>query len=154
MAKKEKALITKIRAGLLKGKQIITGKKPEPAPEPGVPVVITSYSQPHVLRRRMEEGNMTHDQKVIANLNRVRVEPNFGKMILYFCPMDSIDIINQVNGGDGGSLPEEAIVEGLELPTSLKHGLYNLRGVELHSNGTLSVKATSQTKWEVIETVG
>ena len=114
------------------------------------PVVITSYSQPHVLQQRMKEANLSHGETVTANLSPVRLESNFGKIILYFCPLQSIDIVEKINAGDGGHIPSEAIVEGLSAPRNLGPGLYNLKNVELFSNGTIQVIATEDTVFEVV----
>jgi hypothetical protein len=114
------------------------------------PVVITSYSQPHVLQQRMKEEKLTHGETVTANISPVRLESSYGKMILYFCPMQSIEITQQVTAGDGGSLPAEAIVDGLVVPGNCKPGLYTLKNVKLSSNGTMQVVATEKTTWETV----
>jgi hypothetical protein len=131
-------------------KQRMTGQKP--APEPGIPITITSYSQPHVLQHRMKEERMTHDEEVIATLSPVRLESNFGKMVLYFCPVNKLDVTAILKPGDGESIPCEAVVEGLEVPKNMKPGLYNLKNVNLHSNGTIRVKSTKNTQWEAVRT--
>lgn len=113
-------------------------------------VVITSYSQPHVLQQRMKEEQLTHGETVTANISPVRLESTYGKMILYFCPMQSIEVLNTISAGDGGSLPGEAIVEGLTVPGSYKPGLYTLKNVKLSSNGTMQVIATEDTIWETV----
>lgn len=122
-----------------------------PAPKVAtIPVVITCYSQPHVLQQRMKEENLKHGDRVNATLSRVRLESNFGKMVLYFCPMDCITNIALITAGDGGSLPAEATVEGLQMPGNLKPGLYDLKNVELFSNGTMQVIATQNTEFEPV----
>lgn len=113
-----------------------------------VPVVVTSYSQPHVLQQRMNENKLTHDQTVMANLSPVRLESNFGKMVMYFCPMVDMQILSELNPGDGGALPAEAILDGIEVPGTFKPGLYNLNNVKLHSNGRMQVIATDETTFE------
>lgn len=115
-------------------------------------VRITSYSQPHVLRQRMQEEQMTHGETVTANISPVRLERTFtNEAILYFCPLQKIEVMNTIVAGDGGSLPCEAIIEGLAVPKDYKGGLYKLCNVEITSNGTMQVKATSQTTWEKVE---
>lgn len=127
------------------------GAKGKPAEsEKSTPVVITSYSQPHVLQQRMKEEKLTHGETVTANISPVRLESNFGKMVLYFCPMQSIEVLNKMSDGDGGSLPSEAIVEGLSVPGNCKPGLYTLKNVKLSSNGTMQVVATVDTTWESV----
>lgn len=114
-------------------------------------VIITSSSQPHVLQKRMQEEKLTHGETVTANISPVRLERNYGKMILYFCPMKSIEVLDTVENGDGGNIPEQAKVIGLTIPKNLKPGYYKLKNVTLTSNGTMQVKATEETVWENAE---
>jgi hypothetical protein len=58
------------------------GAKGKPAEsEKSTPVVITSYSQPHVLQQRMKEEKLSHGETVTANISPVRLESNFGKIL-------------------------------------------------------------------------
>ena len=121
------------------------------APAPTTQVILTASSQPHVLRKRMQEEEMTHGETVTVNISPVRIERVFrDEAVLYFCPMKKIEILEIVAAGDGGSLPSEATLEGLEISKKSETGLYKLCNVALTSNGTMQVKATSQTKWEKI----
>lgn len=119
--------------------------------ERSTPVVITSYSQPNVLQQRMKEEKLSHGETVTANLSPVRIENAYGKMVMYFCPMKTIEVLKTVTDGDGGNIPAEAKVEGLTIPDNFKAGFYNLKNVTLTSNGTMQVKATSETIWEKAE---
>lgn len=121
-----------------------------PANEMKTPVVITSYSQPHVLQQRMKEEKLNHGDRVTANISPVRLESNFGKMVMYFCPLQAIEITETIAKGDGGSIPGEAIIDGLDVPGNFKPGLYTLKNVELFSNGTMQVLATANTQWEAV----
>lgn len=115
-------------------------------------VKLTSTSQPHVLRQRMHEEQMTHGETVTAHISPVRLEKNFyNEAVLYFCPMKKIEVLKVLAAGDGGSLPADATLEGLSIPKDLKAGLYKICDVEITSNGTMQVKATNRTKWEKIE---
>lgn len=118
--------------------------------ETSTPVGITAYSQSNVLQQRMREEKMTHGQTVTANLSPVRLEMSYGRMIMYFCPMKSIEVLETLNEGDGGSLPAEAKVGGLRIPDRFRPGLYTLKNVTLTSNGTMQVNATSKTSWKPI----
>ena len=123
-----------------------------PAEDKGpTPVVITAHSQPHVLHQRMREEKMTHGKTVTANLSPVRLENAYGRMVLYFCPMKTIEVLHTINEGDGGSLPAEAKIEGLTVPTGLEGGYYTLKNVTLSSNGTMQVRATEETAWELVK---
>lgn len=131
-------------------KNFFGSKKQEmPATRQATEVIITSYSQPHVLQQRMQEEELTHGETVTANLSPVRVEHQMGKMVLYFCPMKNIEVLQTITDGDGGSIPPEAIVQELTIPANCKPGFYNLNNVQLTSNGTMQVKATGKTVWEV-----
>lgn len=116
-----------------------------------VDVVATSYSQPHVLQHRMKEANLKHGDRVTANVGPVRLESNFGKMVMYFCPTQSVKVHKQLEAGDGGKLPQEdVVIEGVSVPANIKPGLYELKDVELCSNGRLQVIATADTKFEMV----
>ena len=112
------------------------------------PVTVTSFSQPHVLQQKMMEEKLTHGETVMANLSPVRLQGTPDSMILYFCPMQSIEVVNSISSGDGASIPAEAKVEGLTVPGSYRSGYYTLKNVMLTSNGTMQVKATAATVWE------
>jgi hypothetical protein len=114
-------------------------------------VVITAHSQPHVLHQRMKEEKLMHGKTVTANISPVRLENAYGRMVMYFCPMKSIEVLHTINEGDGGSLPAEAKVEGLTVPTGLEGGYYTLKNVTLTSNGTMQVRATEETTWELVK---
>ena len=115
------------------------------------PVITTSYSQPHVLQQRMKEEKLTHGETVMANISPVRLETSYGKMIMYFCPMKSLEVLQTISNGDGGCIPSQVKVEGLSVPAELKSGMYKLKNVTLTSNGTMQVKATESTVWERTE---
>jgi|SRR5688572_9164557 len=111
-------------------------------------VTTSALSQPRVLKRRMEEENFTHAETATANISPVRMESSADKMVLYFCPMKTIEIHKVIEEGDGGSLPADVRVEGLNVPKNLEPGLYTLKNVILTSNGTMEVRATEETVWE------
>jgi len=123
---------------------------PGSAPGSGTSTNVTTsaFSQPHVLRQRMQEEKITHAQTVTANISPVRLEAYPGKMVLYFCPMKSIEILETVAVGDGGSLPMDVTLQGLTAPGHYKPGLYRLKNVVLTSNGTMQVIATGKTVLE------
>jgi len=72
-------------------------------------------------------------------------------MVMYFCPMESIEVLRRVNEGDGGSIPMDVKVYDLNISDNLLPGLYTLKNVTLSSNGTMQVKATNETTWEFID---
>lgn len=111
-------------------------------------VVVTSSSQPEVLQKVMRKEKLSHGETVMANLSPVRLEKKRGKMVLYFCPMKSLEITETLTVGDGGSLPDQVTVEDLSIPRELEEGLYTLHNVTVTSNGTMQVKATNKTDWK------
>jgi hypothetical protein len=113
-------------------------------------VFTTSSAQPHVLREKMKERELTHGETVKANLSPVRLEAAAGKMALYFCPMQTLDIAETITPGDGGDIPASVVVEGLMLPPGFKSGLYTIKNVKLSSNGAIQVTATAETTWESV----
>ena len=130
------------------------GKAFEPSFQPeSSPVTITSFSQPHVLQTRMKEEKMSHGGTVKANLSPVRLDMDHGAVVMYFCPMKNLQILETVAEGDGNSIPVQAIIEGLSVPADYKSGIYDLENIELTSNGTIQVKATEKTSWKFIESV-
>jgi hypothetical protein len=112
-------------------------------------VFTTSSAQPHVLREKMKEKKLTHGETVTATISPVRLEATFGKMALYFCPMQTLDVVETITTGDGGDIPFNVKVEGLTLPPGNNSGLYTLKNVKLTSNGTMQVVATAETAWEI-----
>ena len=127
------------------------GKMYEPSPEPqSSPVTITSFSQPHVLQSKMKEEKMSHGGTVKANLSPVRLEMSHGGVVMYFCPMKDLRILEVIAEGDGNTIPAQAKVEGLNVPMDYKSGFYELENIELTSNGTIQVKATENTNWKYI----
>lgn len=112
-------------------------------------VFLNTYSQPHVLQQYMREERLTHGQRITADLNPVRLERDgAGRIHMYFCPLQIINTKEVLVDGDGGRIPDEAILKGIKIPANLAPGLYQLKNVELFSNGTMQVIATEQTKFE------
>lgn len=108
----------------------------------------TFYSQSHVLQVRMHEQGLTHGDRVTADLNPVRLEPApNGEMVMYFCPMQDITVKQLLERGDGGRLPDDATIVGITAPKNIVPGLYNLKNVQLYSNGTMQVIATAETEF-------
>lgn len=115
------------------------------------PIILTGYSQPHVLQQRMKEQNLTHGERVKVHIGPVRIlDWHYNEFAMHFCPMQCIEIKKRIEPGDGGALPAEAILENIKFPKKLKPGLFIIKDVELFSNGTLQVIANANTKFEMI----
>jgi hypothetical protein len=106
---------------------------------------VTSYSQSERLRERMAQADVRHGQEIRADLPGIRVEAMgrnwfIGKPsrhgVVFFCTMGPITIRETTTPGDGGPLPSNVILEGLEIPAE---GIYNLKDVLVQSNGDLRV---------------
>jgi hypothetical protein len=117
-------------------------------------IIVTSFSQPHVLREKMKQQKMTHGEEVMANISPVRLETSKDKMALYFCPVENLDVVTTIKPGDGKDIPMEATVEGLSVPLDFKSGLYALKNVKLTSNGKMQVVATEKTTLEAVTSRG
>ena len=124
------------------------GSSYSPDPATATHVTTSAFSQPHVLRNRMQEEKLTHAETVTATISPVRLETYPGKVVMYFCPMKTLEILKIVAAGDGGNLPLEVSLEGLTAPHNCEPGLYTLRNVVLTSNGTMQVIATEETVLE------
>jgi hypothetical protein len=106
---------------------------------------VTSYSQSERLRERMGQAEVRHGQEIRADLPGIRVEA-MGRNwfsdkasrngVVFFCTMGPITVRETTTPGDGGPLPSNAIVEGLNVPAE---GIYDLKDVLVQSNGDLRV---------------
>lgn len=116
-------------------------------------VQVTAYSQPHVLQQRMKEQKLTHGETVTANLSPVRIERlHNGKTVMYFCPLQSIEVLSTETPGDGGAIPSQVILDNVSvdaglLPDYRPTDLFTLKNVKLFSNGTMQVIATEKTSF-------
>jgi hypothetical protein len=106
---------------------------------------VTSYSQGYRLRERMEEVEIRHGQEIRADLPGIRVVAMgrhwfTGKVSekgeVFFCNMGPIKVKDTTAPGDGGALPGNVVLEGLQVPFE---GTYDLTDVLVQSNGDLRV---------------
>ncbi len=106
---------------------------------------VTSYSQSHRLRERMAQAEVRHGQEIRADLPGIRVgatsrnwftgKPNRNAEV-FFCTMGPITVKETTTPGDGGPLPSNVIVQGLDVPAE---GTYDLKHALVQSNGDLRV---------------
>lgn len=133
---------------------VIRAKKALPAPTKEIRT--TSYSQQYVLRWRMIQEQITHDQTVLVNLDAVRLDSYHGRHMIFFCPLQSVEIVERIKEGNMNSLPTEVTLWDdcskenniIRIPGDTKPGLYKMKNVLLHSNGTIQVHATEKTVFE------
>ena len=113
---------------------------------------VTSYSQGHRLRERMEEAEVRHGQEIRADLPGVRVTAMgrhwftgraSDKGEIFFCNMGPIKVRETTAPGDGGALPRNVVLQGLNVPAE---GTYDLIDVLVQSNGDLRVIMDSESK--------
>jgi hypothetical protein len=104
---------------------------------------VTAYSQTHRLRERMVQAEVRHGQEIRADLPGIRVTAmgrNWltgrpaGKGEIFFCTMGPVRVRETTTSGDGGPLPENVVVQGLEVAID---GTYDLIDVLVQSNGDL-----------------
>ena len=113
---------------------------------------VTAYSQAERLRERMAQAEVHHGQEIRADLPGIRVtamsrhwftgRPT-GKGEVFFCTMGPIRLRETTAVGDGGKLPSNVVVQGLEVPGD---GTYDLIDVLVQSNGDLRVIVDSATR--------
>lgn len=113
---------------------------------------VTAYSQAHRLRERMAQAEVGHGQEIRADLPGIRVTAmgrnwftgrNKDRAEVFFCTMGPIRVREVTTPGDGGPLPNDAIIEGWEVPSA---GAYDLLNVLVQSNGNLRLIVDEATK--------
>ena len=113
---------------------------------------VTAHSQAHRLRERMAQAEVQHGQEIRADLPGVGVMAmardwftarHKGKGELFFCTMGPIRVREVTTPGDGGRLPTDVIVEGLEVASG---GTYDLLDVLVRSNGDLRLIVDDATR--------
>ncbi len=106
---------------------------------------VTSYSQASRLRERMQRAEVQHGQEIRADLPGIKVSAaasawlgarQGGKGEVFFCNMGPIRVRKVTIAGDGRPLPDEAIVQGLNVAGD---GTYDLLNALVRSNGNLHV---------------
>jgi hypothetical protein len=106
---------------------------------------VTSYSQAFRLRERMQQAEVQHGQEIRADLPGIKVSASGsgwlgarqgGKGEVFFCNMGPILVRKVTIAGDRRPLPNEAIVQGLNVADE---GTYDLLNALVRSNGNLHV---------------
>jgi hypothetical protein len=113
---------------------------------------VTAYSQVSRLRERMAQAEVQHGQEIRADLPGIGVTAmvrdwftarHRGKGEVYFCTMGPIGVREVTVPGDGGPLPSDVVVEGLEVASD---GYYDLLNVLVQSNGDLRLIVDEATR--------
>jgi hypothetical protein len=104
---------------------------------------VSAHSQAYRLRERMAHAKVEHGQEIRADLPGIRVVAmarewftarRKDKGEVFFCTMGPIRVRKVAVSGDGGPLPTDVVVEGLEVANV---GTYDLLNVLVRSNGDL-----------------
>jgi hypothetical protein len=113
---------------------------------------VTAYSQAHRLKERMAQAEVRHGQEIRADLPGIRVtamsrhwftgRPS-SKGEVFFCTMGPVRVRETTAPGDGGPLPSNVVIQGLEVPSD---GTYDLIDALVQSNGDLRVIVDAATK--------
>jgi hypothetical protein len=113
---------------------------------------VTANSQAYRLRERMAQAKVQHGQEIRADLPGIGViamardwftARHKGKGEVYFCTMGPIRVRKVTVPGDGGPLPSDVVVEGLEVASV---GSYDLLNVLVQSNGDLRLVVDDATR--------
>ena len=100
----------------------------------------------------MAQAKVQHGEEIRADLPGIGVTAmardwftarHRGKGEVYFCTMGPIQVREVTVPGDGGPLPTDAIVEGLEVASV---GTYDLLNVLVQSNGDLRLIVDDATR--------
>lgn len=104
---------------------------------------VSAHSQAYRLRERMAHAKVQHGQEIRADLPGIRVVAMAREWFIarhrekgevFFCTMGPIRVRKVAVSGDGGPLPTDVVVEGLEVANV---GTYDLLNVLVRSNGDL-----------------
>jgi hypothetical protein len=113
---------------------------------------VTAHSQAYRLRERMEQAKVQHGQEIRADVPGIRVlamarewftARHRGKGEVFFCTMGPIRVREVTVPGDGGALPSDVVVDGLEVASG---GSYDLLNVLVQSNGNLRLIVDDATR--------
>ena len=111
---------------------------------------VTAHSQAYRLREQMAQVKVQHGQEIRADLPGIRVTAlDRGWFTarhnaeVFFCSMGPIRLRRVAIAGDGGPLPTEVVVDGLEVAGG---GTYDLFNVLVRSNGDLRLIVDEATE--------
>ena len=113
---------------------------------------VTAYSQAHRLRERMEQAEVRHGQEIRADLPGIRVTAMSRNWVtgrpkgngeVFFCSMGPIRVREVKAAGDGAPLPNNVIVQGLEVQGD---GTFDLIDALVQSNGDLRLIVDGATR--------
>lgn len=104
---------------------------------------VSKQSQSHKLKERLQGAGFTHGESARVHLPGVALQKNQEGPRVYFCRMGPVQVVEQMEKGDGKDLPEEAELDGLVFPDE---GLHRLENVIVRTNGRMRVEADEMTR--------
>jgi hypothetical protein len=113
---------------------------------------VTAHSQAYRLRERMAQAKVQHGQEIRADVPGIGVMAmarewftarHRGKGEVFFCTIGPIRVREVTVPGDGGPLPADVVVDGLEVASG---GSYDLLNVLVQSNGDLRLIVDEATR--------
>jgi hypothetical protein len=105
---------------------------------------VASVSQTERLRAAMAASAITHGQTVRADIERVEVSTKaYAKALVYFCGIHGVRIRETVRPGDGGPLPADVALAGLDVDGE---GFYDIRNALISSNGRIQIALDDQSR--------
>lgn len=105
---------------------------------------VANVSQTDRLRAAMAASAITHGQTVRADIERVEVSTKaYARALVYFCGIHGVRVREAVQTGDGGPLPLEVAVTGLNVE---QEGIYDIRNALITSNGRIQVTLDDRSR--------
>jgi len=81
---------------------------------------------------------------VRADIERVEVSTKaYARALVYFCGIHGVKVRETVQAGDGGPLPVEVAVAGLEVD---REGIYDIRNALISSNGRIQIAVDGRSR--------
>lgn len=96
-------------------------------------------SQVYVLREKLQEAGVGHNQRVVADVPDVLVSQG----VAYFCDVPQVVVTGSFGVPDGQELPHTAFFEGFGL---VADGLYDLNRVQIFTNGRIQITRLPETE--------
>ncbi|MDE3059186.1 MAG: hypothetical protein KGJ59_14660 [Bacteroidota bacterium] len=120
--------------------------------------VVTPTSQVEKLKLHMSEKGVTHAEEIRADIPGVRIgEGVYAEGVtalqkiagkapesapIFFCNIAELNIRKILKKGDGGAIPDQAVIRGLNVETAGRFDLINAR---IFSNGSINVIVDEET---------
>lgn len=116
---------------------------------------VGKQSQSHKLKERLQEAGITHGETARVDLSGIRVgsadrggRKKVKEPQVYFCRVGPVRVVERLEDGDGGPLPEEAELADVSFP---RRGVHHLESVVVHTNGRMKLEADEKTEIRKVE---